>query len=160
MIRIEILAVGKLKERYLDLGVDEYLRRLKLYARVTVTTVPETGFGVRPSESEKRRVLAAEAARVGRLIRDDTFLIALDPGGELCDSVEFSRILDRETVTGKNHFTFVIGGPLGLDDSIRARAHLVLSFSRLTFPHQLFRLMLLEQIYRALKIIRGEPYHL
>ncbi|MBE0467858.1 MAG: 23S rRNA (pseudouridine(1915)-N(3))-methyltransferase RlmH [Candidatus Desulforudis sp.] len=159
-MRIEILALGKLKERYLDRGVEEYLRRLKPYARVTVTVVPETGFSARPAESKKRLVLAAEAERLGRFIREDTFLVALDPGGEMLDSVEFSQVLDREALTGRSHFTFVIGGPLGLDDSIRARAHLVLSFSRLTFPHQLFRLMLLEQIYRALKIIRGEPYHL
>lgn len=160
MIRIEILAVGKLKETYLIQGVEAYLRRLKPYARLAVTEVPETGFGVRPGAPEIRSVLAAEAGRLQRLIREDTYLIALHPAGEMLDSVAFSNLMDREALAGRSHFTFVIGGALGLDKTILGCAQSILSFSRMTFPHQLFRLILLEQVYRAVKISRGEPYHL
>lgn len=160
MIRIEILAVGKLKERYLAQGVDEYLRRLRPYARVAVTEVPETGFGAWPDEAEKQAVLAAEARRLFRHLRDGACVVALDPEGGMLDSAGFSRWLDQQALAGKSHFTFVIGGPLGLSETILSRADLVLSLSKMTFPHQLFRLILLEQVYRALKISRGEPYHL
>jgi 23S rRNA (pseudouridine1915-N3)-methyltransferase len=160
MIRIEILAVGKLKERYLAEGVEDYRRRMQPYARVTVREVPETGFGLRPDEAEKRAVLAAEARRLVRYLRDGPYVLALAPDGEMLDSVAFARLLDRQMLGGKSDFVFVIGGPLGLDQTILSRADRVLSFSRMTFPHQLFRLMLLEQLYRALKINRGEPYHL
>jgi 23S rRNA (pseudouridine1915-N3)-methyltransferase len=151
---IEILAIGKLKEAYIRDGVADYISRIARFGRVTVTELPE-GVG-----DGAAAVAAESAAILGKLQKaSDTHVVALSPGGREMDSLEFSRMLEARLSEGKGRVCFLIGGSEGLGADVLAAADVVLSFSRLTFPHQLFRLILVEQVYRALKIIHNQAYH-
>ncbi|HHX74066.1 MAG TPA: 23S rRNA (pseudouridine(1915)-N(3))-methyltransferase RlmH [Firmicutes bacterium] len=154
-----ILAVGKIKEQYFQRAVDEYIKRLRPYARVTVREVKDEKTPDGKAEAEAAAVREREARRLETLLHPQTYLVALDRRGRQLTSPELAALLDRLATEGKSHFTFLIGGSLGLAPLLLEKADLVLSFSELTFPHQLFRVMLLEQLYRACKINRGEPYH-
>ncbi|MBS4007691.1 MAG: 23S rRNA (pseudouridine(1915)-N(3))-methyltransferase RlmH [Clostridium sp.] len=158
-MQLEILTVGKIKEQYLAAGIAEYLKRLSSYANVIIREVKAEKVPEGVSAAEEERLLEEEAARLNKLIKPGTYLIALDLAGEQLTSLQFAARLDSLATAGKSHFTFIVGGSLGLSSGLRRKADLCLSFSAMTFPHQLFRLILLEQIYRALKINRGEPYH-
>ncbi|MBS3887365.1 MAG: 23S rRNA (pseudouridine(1915)-N(3))-methyltransferase RlmH [Firmicutes bacterium] len=158
-MQIEILTVGKIKERYLTAGIAEYLKRLSSYANVIIREVKAEKIPEGISVAEGAQLLDEEAARLGVLIKQGTYLIVLDLAGGQLTSLQLAARLDSLATAGKSHLTFIVGGSLGLSPRLRRRADLCLSFSAMTFPHQLFRLMLLEQIYRALKINRGEPYH-
>ncbi|HPU35904.1 MAG TPA: 23S rRNA (pseudouridine(1915)-N(3))-methyltransferase RlmH [Bacillota bacterium] len=159
MFHITVLAVGRLKERYLVEGTAEYLKRLAPYARVDVVEVEEAGFGESPAPSVQERIKEKEGERLLKRMRPGTFLIALDIKGEVCSSEQMAGVLGRLALEGRGDITFVIGGSLGLSRNILNRANLRLSFSKFTFPHQLMRLILLEQLYRWFKIMKGEPYH-
>jgi 23S rRNA (pseudouridine1915-N3)-methyltransferase len=160
MLRIDIIAVGRLKEDYLVKGAAEYQKRLSPYAKVNVSEVADEPIPPRPSPGEIRKILAVEGGRILAYIKEGAFLIALDPKGVSYSSEEMAVELLKPANAGVSKIAFVIGGSLGLDEKILARASLRLSFSKLTFPHQLFRVMLLEQLYRWLRISRNEPYHL
>ena len=159
MYHITILAVGRLKEKYLAEGAAEYLKRLSAYARVAVEEVNDESFPESLSPVEREKVKDKEGAHLLKRLRQDTYLIALDLRGRLYSSEEMAHVFDELALAGKGDITFAIGGTLGLPQTVLERADLRLSFSALTFPHQLMRLVLLEQIYRWFKIARSEPYH-
>ncbi|OPX84488.1 MAG: Ribosomal RNA large subunit methyltransferase H [Pelotomaculum sp. PtaB.Bin104] len=159
MFHITILTVGRLKERYLLEGVGEYLKRLSAYAKIDLYEVEDERFTENLSIAGQQKVKEKEGARLLHRLRADSFLIALDAKGEMRSSEEMAGLLNKLALAGESDITIVIGGSLGLSPKILGRADLSISFSRLTFPHQLFRLILLEQLYRWFKINRGEPYH-
>ncbi|NLN06802.1 MAG: 23S rRNA (pseudouridine(1915)-N(3))-methyltransferase RlmH [Firmicutes bacterium] len=158
-MHFEILAVGKIKEQYFQRAVDEYVKRLRPYARVTVREVKDEKTPDGGAAAEAAAVREREAGRLEALLNQRAYLIAFDVQGKQLSSPELAALLNRLATEGKSHITFLIGGSLGLAPRLLERADLQLSFSALTFPHQLFRVMLLEQLYRACKINRGEPYH-
>jgi len=151
--------VGRLKEKYLVEGVAEYRRRLSAHARVDVIEVPDESFGENSSPAELEKVKEKEGERLLSRLRPGSFLIALDVRGSLRSTEEMAEFLQRLALEGKSDITFAIGGTLGLPGKVLERAAMRLSFSRMTFPHQLVRLVLLEQLYRWFEIARGEPYH-
>jgi len=159
MLHITILTVGRLKERYLTAGMSEYLKRLSAYTKIKIIEVDKEGFTGRLTSSGREKIKEIEGARLLSRIQEGTFLIALDEKGAMHSSEEMAAFLKKTALEGKSNITFVIGGPLGISRPVLERADLKLSFSRLTFPHQLMRLILLEQLYRWFKITRGETYH-
>jgi 23S rRNA (pseudouridine1915-N3)-methyltransferase len=158
-VNISIITVGKLKEKYLRLGIDEYLKRLSAYAKVEVIEVADEKAPEELSELEMLQVKQKEGERILTKISQDTYVIALAIQGKLASSEELAVSLDKLATYGKSKIAFVIGGSLGLSEEVLKRSNEQLSFSRMTFPHQLMRLILVEQIYRAYRINRGEPYH-
>lgn len=158
-MKITIVTVGKCKERYWRDAIAEYQKRLGRYTALDVIEVPDEKTPDHASETENRLIREREGERILARLRDDAFCIVLAIDGELADSETFSRRLDRLSVEGKSHVQFVIGGSLGVSDAVMRRADWKLSFGRMTYPHQLMRVILLEQIYRAYRISRGEPYH-
>jgi 23S rRNA (pseudouridine1915-N3)-methyltransferase len=159
MFHITVLAVGRLKERYLSEAVAEYLKRLSAYARVSVIEVEDEGFAENLTEQGRDKVKQKEGERILSRLRPGTFVIVLDPGGKAKTSEEMAEMLDKLAIDGRGELAFIIGGSLGLSRAVLERADLKLSFSKFTFPHQLMRVILLEQVYRWFKIARGEPYH-
>ncbi|MDR7000041.1 23S rRNA (pseudouridine(1915)-N(3))-methyltransferase RlmH [Neobacillus niacini] len=158
-MNISIVTVGKLKEKYLKQGIDEYLKRLSAYAKVEVIEVADEKAPEELSESEMLQVKQKEGERILAKISQDAHMIALAINGKMQSSEELADTLDKLATYGKSKIAFVIGGSLGLSDEVLRRSNEQLSFSRMTFPHQLMRLILVEQIYRAYRINRGEPYH-
>ncbi|WP_026568081.1 23S rRNA (pseudouridine(1915)-N(3))-methyltransferase RlmH [Bacillus sp. UNC41MFS5] len=158
-MNISIITVGKLKEKYLKQGIEEYLKRLTAYAKVDVIEVPDEKAPEILSELEMVQVKQKEGERILAKISQDTYVIALAIQGKLGSSEELADSLDKLATYGKSKIAFVIGGSLGLSEEVIKRSNEQLSFSRMTFPHQLMRLILVEQIYRAFRINRGEPYH-
>lgn len=158
-MNISIITVGKLKEKYLKQGIDEYLKRLSSYAKVEVIEVADEKAPEELSTTEMIQVKNKEGDRILAKIHPDTYVIALAIEGKQKSSEELADTLDKLATYGKSKIAFVIGGSLGLSQDILQRADEKLSFSKMTFPHQLMRLILVEQIYRAYRINRGEPYH-
>jgi 23S rRNA (pseudouridine1915-N3)-methyltransferase len=158
-MKIEVIAVGKLKEKYLQQACSEYLKRLKPYAKVEVIEVAEEKAVDPVHEAEIEQILTKEGERIMRHLSPDAYTIALAIEGKALSSPAFAEKIDRLATYGKSHLHFIIGGSYGLSPQVIASADLSLSFSSMTFPHQLIRLFLLEQIYRAFKINRGETYH-
>lgn len=158
-MNISIITVGKLKEKYLRQGIEEYLKRLTAYAKVEMVEVADEKAPEELSELEMLQVKQKEGERILSKISQDTFVIALAIQGKLQSSEELAKNLDQLATYGKSKIAFVIGGSLGLSDEVIKRSNEQLSFSRMTFPHQLMRLILVEQIYRAFRINRNEPYH-
>ena len=156
---IRIVCVGKIKEKFYTDAVAEYLKRLGRYAKIAVEEVPDEKIPDRASHAEKQIVLRKEGARILGRIRDGDYVIALAIDGAAYDSEGFSKKIGSLQGSGKSAVSFVIGGSLGLDREVLARADEKLSFSAMTFPHQLMRVILLEQIYRGFRILNGEPYH-
>lgn len=154
-MEILILAVGKIKENYLKLAAAEYAERLSRYARISTVEVPEEDIGARPERSVK----SLEADRILSKMPAGYRIVALDRLGKEMSSEELAAYIEGQMTSGASRFAFILGGPLGLADEVLARADLRLSLSKLTFPHQLARVLLLEQLYRCFKIIRKEPYH-
>jgi 23S rRNA (pseudouridine1915-N3)-methyltransferase len=150
-LKITIIAVGKLKEKYLCEAVSEYSKRLSKYCKLSVIEVED--------EKIPELALEKEAAKILRHLPDDAHIISLEIAGQAMDSEKFAVYLSKQAVSGSSHFAFIIGGSLGLHQSVMERADLRLSFSKMTFPHQLMRVILLEQIYRAFRINNNEPYH-
>ncbi|GIO85532.1 ribosomal RNA large subunit methyltransferase H [Paenibacillus faecis] len=156
---IQLIGVGKLKEKYLVQGIAEYAKRLGPYVKFQMTEVADEKAPETMSEAEVLGVKAREGERILAHVKSDAHVIALAIGGELWSSEELAAHLDRLGTYGTSHVVFVIGGSHGLSDDVLRRAQQKLSFGRMTLPHQLMRLVLVEQIYRAVKINRGEPYH-
>ncbi|PLS15759.1 23S rRNA (pseudouridine(1915)-N(3))-methyltransferase RlmH [Bacillus sp. M6-12] len=158
-MNITIVTVGKLKEKYLKQGIDEYLKRLSAYAKVEVIEVADEKAPETLSEVEMEQIKDKEGERILGKISQDAHVIALAIEGKLKTSEELAEGMDKLATYGKSKVAFVIGGSLGLSKDVMKRADEKLSFSKMTFPHQLMRLILVEQVYRAYRINRGEPYH-
>ncbi|EAX48393.1 protein of unknown function DUF163 [Thermosinus carboxydivorans Nor1] len=158
-MKITIVAVGKIKEKYLTAGIAEYTKRLGPYCRLEIVEVDEERMPADPSPAEKEKVLAREGERLLKHVRDGSYLIVLDVRGKALSSEELAEKIDALALAGQSDVTFVIGGAFGLAPAVVAAANERLSFSRMTFTHQMIRLILVEQLYRAFKISRGEPYH-
>jgi len=159
---IRVIAVGKLKEKFWQEGVAEYAKRLRPYARLEWVEVPELRLPEGNSAAAEQQVMEKEGAAI--LERLDRLgargpVVVLDRQGRMMDSEELAEWLNSQLLAGQKEITWVIGGTLGLSPAVRERADLIFSFSRLTFPHQMVRLLLAEQLYRCFKIIRREPYH-
>jgi 23S rRNA (pseudouridine1915-N3)-methyltransferase len=158
-VQIRVLAVGKLKEQYLVEGIEEYSKRLGRYERLEIVELRKESFSEPLSAKEVEEILRREGERILKEIKPRSFLVALDRGGRALSSEELAEEIQRAALAGSSQLVFVIGGSLGLDERVLKRADLVLSFSKFTFPHQLMRLILLEQIYRAFTILNNERYH-
>lgn len=158
-MNITILAVGKLKEKYLKQGIEEYIKRMRAYAKIKILEVSDEKAPEHLSAAEEEQVKQAEGQRLLSKIPPDAYVVALAIDGDNFTSESFAKKLDGLSTYGQSKVVFVIGGSLGLGDGVLKRSDLKLSFSKMTFPHQLMRLILVEQIYRAFRINRGEPYH-
>ena len=158
-MKIRIVAVGKLKEKYWREGVAEYEKRLAPFASVELLETREEYRADNPSEAQRQETLAKEGERLLRLVPERSFLIVLDVKGKLLSSEALAKELASRALQGQSDLTFLIGGAFGLSEAVRERADLRISFSPMTFTHQMVRLLLYEQIYRAFKINRGEKYH-
>ena len=158
-MKITILAVGHLKESYWKNAVAEYVKRLGAYAKMEIIEVDDEKTPDQASAAEEEKIREREGERLLKRLPGDARVIALAIDGKDYDSEEFAGHLEKLAVSGNAHLAFVIGGSLGLSRKVLARADEKVSFSRLTFPHQLMRVILLEQIYRSFRIRRGEPYH-
>ena len=158
-MKIRIVAVGKLKEKYLREGVAEYAKRLAPFASVELLETREEYMAENPSEAQRQQTLAKEGERLLRLVPERSFLIVLDVKGKLLSSEALAKELASLALQGQSDLTFLIGGAFGLSPAVRERADLRISFSPMPFTHQMVRLLLYEQIYRAFKINRDEKYH-
>ncbi|MBN3524260.1 MULTISPECIES: 23S rRNA (pseudouridine(1915)-N(3))-methyltransferase RlmH [Paenibacillus] len=156
---IQLVCVGKLKEKYLVQGIAEYSKRLAPYVKFQITELPDEQAPEKMSDAELEQVKEREGERILSHIKPDAHVVALAIDGQLWSSEELAAQLDRLATYGTSHVVFVIGGSNGLSDGVLRRAQTKLSFGRMTLPHQLMRLVLTEQMYRAVKINRGEPYH-
>lgn len=159
MQRVTVLCVGKLKEKFYLEAAAEYVKRLQRFCKLELVELPESRLPESPSPAEVQRALAAEAAAIRERLPRGGAIIALCIEGKPCSSVELSRRMEELAVAGKTQLTFLIGGSVGLDESLKQQADWQLSMSPMTFPHHLARVMLLEQIYRAFKIREGSSYH-
>lgn len=158
-MKITILCVGKIKEKYFRDGIAEYVKRLGRYCKLDMIEVPDEKTPDGASERMESRIKEREAARLSNYIKDDAYVIALAIEGKEYSSEEFAEKIDRLGIMGKSHIIFLIGGSLGMDAGLLSKADEQISFSKMTFPHQMMRMILLEQIYRAYRICNGEPYH-
>ena len=154
-----ILCVGKIKEKFYSDAIAEYRKRLSRYAKTDIVEVADERTPDRASELEEEQIRKKEGERILSKLRDSMYVVALDLRGREYDSESFARHISDCMLRGKSHIVFVIGGSLGLHPSVLERADESLSFSHFTFPHQLMRVILLEQIYRANRILNHEPYH-
>lgn len=158
-MKITIAAVGKIKERYLEEAISEYSKRLGRYCRLETVQVADEKTPDGAGKQLEEQIKEKEGKRLLAKIRPDAYVIALAVQGRMLDSVELAGKLEGLGVSGVSHVVFVIGGSLGLSEEVLARADYKLSFSKMTFPHQLMRVILLEQIYRSYRIMGNEPYH-
>lgn len=158
-MKITILSVGRIKEKYLSAGIDEYAKRLSRYCSLELIEVPDEKCPETLSDSERESVKNREGVKLLEKIREGSYVVALEIEGKLLSSEELSREMAFLMSRGTSHITFVIGGSLGLGDNVKKKSHMSLSFSKMTFPHQLMKLILTEQIYRAFRIMKNEPYH-
>jgi 23S rRNA (pseudouridine1915-N3)-methyltransferase len=159
IMHIRILAVGKTKEKYIELGIKEYAKRLQPYARLEIVTVGEEKLKDNLSTREEEQIRAREGEQLLKGIKPDEYVIVLDVKGKTLSSEGLAQQLFNLALYGNSTIVFIIGGALGLAPEVINRADLTLSLSPLTFTHQMVRLILVEQLYRAFKIMRGEPYH-
>ena len=158
-MNITIVTVGKLKEKYLKHGIEEYLKRLSAYAKVDIIEVPDEKAPETLSDTEMEQIKQKEGERILAKVHPDAHVIALAIEGKQKTSEQLAETIDKLATYGTSKITFIIGGSLGLSKEVMQRANDTLSFSKMTFPHQLMRLILVEQVYRAYRINRGEPYH-
>jgi 23S rRNA (pseudouridine1915-N3)-methyltransferase len=157
MMTINIIAIGKIKEKYLTTGISEYTKRLSKYCKLNIIELNDEKIPENASEKQEELVRIKEGQQILNQIKEGTYAIALCIEGKQPDSIELAGTIENLALTGKSNITFIIGGSVGLSQEVKNRADLHLSFSKLTFPHQLMRLILLEQIYRAFKILNNEP---
>lgn len=158
-MKITLACVGKIKEKYLTAGIEGFTKRLTPFCKLETIAINEERMPEDPSPAEKEQVLAKETERLLAVIPQNSYVIVLDVKGSLISSEELAAKFDKLALGGNSHITFVIGGAFGYTDALRKRADETISFSRMTFTHQMIRLLLIEQIYRAFKISRGEKYH-
>ena len=158
-MKIKIVTVGKLKEKYLKDGIAEYTKRISRFATVEIIELADEKNPDKASESENHKILEIEGNRILSKLGERDFVVVLAIEGKIFSSEEFSRQLEQASIKGFSTLTFIIGGSLGLSPAVKHRANLSVSFGRLTLPHQLMRLVLVEQIYRSFTIQQGSPYH-
>lgn len=158
-MNITIISVGKIKEKYLVSGIAEYSKRLSKYCNLNLIEVADEKAPENLSDLDKEIVKNKEGERIFAKMKANTYLITLEIEGKQLTSEDFAKKIDNLMLDGVSDITFVIGGSLGLSKEIRVRSDYKLSFSKMTFPHQLMKMVLLEQVYRGWRIIRGEPYH-
>ncbi len=153
-MQIDLIVVGKLKEKSMQQMCNEYIKRLGSYCKLNVIELKDES-----NNLDQKLVMTREMEAINKVLDDKSYLIIMDIDGKQMTSEQFSTKIDEITTYENSKITFVIGGSLGIDPSLKARANLRMSFSKMTFPHQLFRVMLLEQIYRQFRIAKNEPYH-
>ncbi|MFC4772825.1 23S rRNA (pseudouridine(1915)-N(3))-methyltransferase RlmH [Enterococcus hermanniensis] len=158
-MNIKIITVGKLKEKYLVQGINEYTKRLSKYCKISLIEVADEKAPEKLSEAEMIQVKEKEGERILAKIKEQEYVFALAINGKNPSSEEFAATLDSLQTSGKSQFVFVIGGSLGLSDQVLTRSNAKISFGKMTYPHQLMRLILVEQIYRTFRINNNEPYH-
>ena len=158
-MKIKVVTVGKLKEKYLKDGITEYSKRISRFAKLEMIELADEKTPDKASESENQKILEIEGQRILSKVGDRDFVIVLAIEGRTFSSEEFSKQLEEAPIKGFSTLTFIIGGSLGLAQDVKKRSNLSVSFGRLTLPHQLMRLVLAEQIYRAFTIQQGSPYH-
>ena len=158
-MKIRIIAIGKIKENYLKEGINEYVLRLRPYCNVEIVELNDSPVKENPSEKEIEMVKDEEGQKVLKILKQNDYVINLDLGAKEYDSIAFSNYLEKKLVEGGSNVTFVIGGSYGLSKKLKERANDSISLSKMTFLHQMTRLILLEQIYRSFKILKNEVYH-
>ena len=158
-MKITILTVGKIKEKYLKDAIAEYSKRLSKYCKLEIIEVADEKTVENASEVVEEGIRNKEGERLLKYIKDDAFVITLEINGKLLTSEELSDKINKLGISGTSHIIFVIGGSIGLGKEVLKRSNFALSFSKMTFPHQLMRVILLEQVYRSYRIINNEPYH-
>lgn len=158
-MKITVLTVGKVKEKFYRQALEEFEKRLSRYCKLEIIEVQDEKTPDRASEMEEMQIKEKEGQRLLKYIKEDDWVCALAIEGKMLDSVELSQKMEQLGIGRTSHMIFVIGGSLGLAEEVLKRADFKLSFSKMTFPHQLMRVILLEQIYRAYRIMQGEPYH-
>ena len=158
-MNITVLAVGKLKEKYWKDAIEEYSKRLSRYCTFRITEVKESLLRANPSEADEEAVKTAEGRELLNKIKSSDYVITLEIKGKALSSTELAERIEELGITGKSSVVFIIGGSLGLSEEVSRRADFKLSFSAMTFSHQMMRVILLEQIYRSFKIIKNEAYH-
>lgn len=156
---IKIICVGKIKEKFYRDAIAEYEKRLSRYCKFQIIEVADEKTPDKASETEEQQIKEKEADRILAHVKEDACLVTLEIQGKKLDSIGFSEFIGQKTVHGVSHIQFVIGGSLGIHEKISKISNFKLSFSDMTFPHQLMRVILVEQIYRAFRIMTGEPYH-
>ena len=158
-MKITVITVGKIKEKYLKDAIDEYSKRLSKYCKLEIVEVADEKTPDNASETVEETIRSKEAERILKYIKDDAFIVTLEINGKQLSSEELADKIDKLGIQGTSHLIFVIGGSIGLGKEVLVKSNYALSFSKMTFPHQLMRVVLLEQIYRSYRIINGEPYH-
>ena len=158
-MKITLVTVGKIKEKFFEDAIKEYSKRLSRYCKLEILQVADEKTPEGASEAVELQIKEKEGQRILSLIRDDAYVIALAIEGKMLDSEELAERIEKLGVSGISQIVFVIGGSLGLSAPVMKRADYALSFSRMTFPHQLMRVVLLEQIYRSYRIMNHQPYH-
>lgn len=158
-MKITIVTVGKIKEKYLKDAIAEYSKRLSKYCKLEILEVADEKTPDNASVVVEEGIRQKEGERILKCIKEDAYVITLEIDGMMLGSLEFADKIEKLGVQGKSHICFVIGGSIGLGEEVLKRSDFALSFSKMTFPHQLMRVILLEQVYRSYRIINGEPYH-
>ena len=158
-MKITLITVGKIKEKYLKDAIAEYSKRLSKYCKLEIVEVADEKTPDQASENSKFEIRQKEGERILRYVKDDAYVFTLEIGGTMLDSVAFAKKIETLGIQGKSHLIFIIGGSIGLGEEVLRRSDYALSFSKMTFPHQLMRVILLEQVYRGYRIIEGAPYH-
>ena len=158
-MKITLITVGKIKEKYLRDAIAEYSKRLSRYCKLEIIEVADEKTPDHASDVVENIIRDKEAERIMKYVKEDAYVITLEINGKLLSSEELSAKINQLGIQGTSHITFIIGGSIGLVKEVLARSDYALSFSKMTFPHQLMRVILLEQIYRSYRIINGEPYH-
>lgn len=158
-MNITIISVGKLKEKYLKDAIAEYSKRLTRYCKLDIIELQDEKTPDNASEKEEELIKEKEGKAILSKIKENAFVIAMDLKGKQLTSEEFARFIENQGVVGNSNIVFIIGGSLGISQEVLKRANQKICFSKMTFPHQLFRVMLLEQIYRGFRIMKNEPYH-
>lgn len=158
-MKITVITVGKIKEKYLKDAIAEYSKRLSRYCKLEILEVADEKTPDGASETVEESIRDKEGERILKLAKDDSYVITLEIGGKMLTSEELSDKMEALGIQGQSHLTFIIGGSIGLGKEVLKRSDYALSFSKMTFPHQLMRVILLEQIYRSYRIINNEPYH-
>lgn len=158
-MKITVIAVGKIKENFYREAVAEYEKRLGRYCKTEIIQVEDERTPDKAGAALETEIKRKEAERIMKHIREDAYVVTLEIQGRMFDSEGFADRIEKLATQGNSHIQFIIGGSLGLHEDVCKRADLAVSFSKMTFPHQMMRVILLEQIYRAYRIINGEPYH-
>ncbi len=158
-MKITVIAVGRIKEKHYTMAADEYVKRLGRYAKLEIVEVADEKTPDGATENEEELIRTKEGERIIKYIKEGAYVITLEIEGKMLDSVELSEKIHNIGLSGKSHIIFIIGGSLGLSKEVKNKADFRLSFSKMTFPHQLMRVILLEQVYRSFRILGNEPYH-